>query len=157
MAACEGLVQYDKTGVSTALNAVLELYAGKLARTVLRGPRFREEMRLPSRGAVVVGPRSRFIEGKLERDRSLRFSAPRLSDEANQQCDACEGLVQLGETGVSTTLNAVREPYAGKARTYGSSGAPFPRGNAATLYKNPRPIKWKYDDPSRRIRPVPFQ
>ncbi|MFT0174807.1 IS630 family transposase [Paraburkholderia mimosarum] len=23
--------------------------------------------------------------------------------------------------------------------------------------KNPRPIKWKYDDPSRRIRPVPFQ
>jgi transposase len=23
--------------------------------------------------------------------------------------------------------------------------------------KNPKPIKWKYDDPSRRIRPVPFQ
>jgi hypothetical protein len=23
--------------------------------------------------------------------------------------------------------------------------------------KNPNPIKWKYDDPSRRIRPVPFQ
>jgi transposase len=22
--------------------------------------------------------------------------------------------------------------------------------------KDPRPIKWKYDDPSRRIRPVPF-
>ena len=22
--------------------------------------------------------------------------------------------------------------------------------------KNPKPIKWKYDDPSRRIRPVPF-
>ncbi|MFS8980802.1 transposase, partial [Cupriavidus necator] len=23
--------------------------------------------------------------------------------------------------------------------------------------KNPKPIKWKYDDPSRRIRPVPIQ
>jgi ABC-type glycerol-3-phosphate transport system substrate-binding protein len=23
--------------------------------------------------------------------------------------------------------------------------------------KNPKPIKWKYDNPSRRIRPVPFQ
>jgi hypothetical protein len=23
--------------------------------------------------------------------------------------------------------------------------------------KNPKPIKWKCDDPSRRIRPVPFQ
>ena len=23
--------------------------------------------------------------------------------------------------------------------------------------KNPKPIKWKYDDPSRRIRQVPFQ
>jgi hypothetical protein len=29
-------------------NAVREPYAGKLARTVLRGPRFREESRLPS-------------------------------------------------------------------------------------------------------------
>ncbi len=23
--------------------------------------------------------------------------------------------------------------------------------------KDPKPIKWKYDHPSRRIRPVPFQ
>jgi len=23
--------------------------------------------------------------------------------------------------------------------------------------KNPKPIKWKYDDPSRRFRPVPIQ
>jgi hypothetical protein len=23
--------------------------------------------------------------------------------------------------------------------------------------KNPKPIKWKYDDPSRRIQPVPNQ
>jgi hypothetical protein len=30
-----------------------------------------------------------------ERPVSLRFSALRLSDEANQRCDACEGLVQL--------------------------------------------------------------
>jgi len=52
-------VQYDKTGVSTALNAVLELYAGKLARTVLRGPRFREEMRLPSARASRRRPCSR--------------------------------------------------------------------------------------------------
>lgn len=36
----KGLLSIGKTGVSTALNAVLELYAGKLARTVLRGPRF---------------------------------------------------------------------------------------------------------------------
>jgi hypothetical protein len=28
------------TGVGVTFNAVLELYAGKLARTVLRGPRF---------------------------------------------------------------------------------------------------------------------
>jgi len=36
------------TGVSVTFNAVLELYAGKLARTVLRGPRFREETWLPN-------------------------------------------------------------------------------------------------------------
>ena len=36
----KGLRCNGKTGVSMALNAVLELYAGKLARTVLRGPRF---------------------------------------------------------------------------------------------------------------------
>lgn len=36
----KGLRCNGKTGVSVALNAVLELYAGKLARTVLRGPRF---------------------------------------------------------------------------------------------------------------------
>jgi hypothetical protein len=38
------------------------------------------------------------------------------------------------KTGVSETLHAVLEPYAGKARTYGSSGAAFPQGNAATQY-----------------------
>ena len=75
MAACEGLVQYDKTGVSTALNAVLELYAGKLARTVLRGPRFREEMRLPSRGVAVAGPYLRSDAGKLGETALLQFSA----------------------------------------------------------------------------------
>ena len=36
------------TGVSVTFNAVLELYAGKLARTVLRGPCFREETWLPN-------------------------------------------------------------------------------------------------------------
>jgi IS30 family transposase len=36
------------TGLSMMFNAVLELYAGKLARTVLRGPRFREETWLPN-------------------------------------------------------------------------------------------------------------
>jgi IS30 family transposase len=36
------------TGVSMTFNAVLELYAGKLARTVPRGPRFREETWLPN-------------------------------------------------------------------------------------------------------------
>lgn len=46
---------------------------------------------------------------------------------------ACEGLVQFGKPGVSKALNAVREPCAGKARTHGSSGAAFPRGNVATL------------------------
>ena len=42
MTFAKGLLCNGKTGVSTALNAVLELYAGKLARTVLRGPRCRE-------------------------------------------------------------------------------------------------------------------
>ncbi|WP_211709256.1 hypothetical protein, partial [Paraburkholderia aspalathi] len=42
-----------KTGVSMTLNAVLELYAGKLARTVLRGPRFQEGVRLPSQNLAV--------------------------------------------------------------------------------------------------------
>ncbi|MFL9967080.1 hypothetical protein PQR02_40400, partial [Paraburkholderia sediminicola] len=36
------------TGIDMMLNAVREPYAGKLARTVLRGPRFREGARLPS-------------------------------------------------------------------------------------------------------------
>ena len=35
------------TGVGVTFNAVLELYAGKLARTVLRGPLFRKEEGLP--------------------------------------------------------------------------------------------------------------
>jgi hypothetical protein len=41
------------TGVSMTFNAVLELYAGKLARTVLRGPRFREETWLPNRFSTI--------------------------------------------------------------------------------------------------------
>jgi hypothetical protein len=45
----KGLRCNGKTGVNTTLNAVLELYAGKLARTVPRGPRFREGTWLPSR------------------------------------------------------------------------------------------------------------
>jgi hypothetical protein len=44
----EGLRCNVKTGVNTTLNAVLELYAGKLARTVARGPRFQEGTWLPS-------------------------------------------------------------------------------------------------------------
>lgn len=40
----------------------------------------------------------------------------------------------VGETGVSATFHAVLEPYAGKARTYGSSGAAFPQGNVATQF-----------------------
>lgn len=71
-----------------------------------------------------------------ERPVALRFSAPRLRVRRINNMTACEGLVRCGETGVSATFNAVREPYAGKARTYGSSGATFPRGNAATLYKS---------------------
>jgi hypothetical protein len=45
----KGLRCNGKTGVDTALNAVLELYAGKLARTVLRGPRCREVVGLPTK------------------------------------------------------------------------------------------------------------
>jgi hypothetical protein len=44
----KGLRCNGKTGVNTTLNAVLELYAGKLSRTVPRGPRFREGTWLPS-------------------------------------------------------------------------------------------------------------
>jgi len=44
----KGLLCNGKTGVSTALNAVLELYAGKLARTVLRGLRCRKAVELPN-------------------------------------------------------------------------------------------------------------
>jgi hypothetical protein len=40
---CEGRKKASATGVGVTFHAVLELYAGKLARTVLRGPRFREE------------------------------------------------------------------------------------------------------------------
>lgn len=43
---------------------------------------------------------------------------------------------RIDTTGVNETLNVVREPYAGKARTYGSSGAAFPGGNAATLSRH---------------------
>ncbi len=45
----KGLRCNGKTGVDTALSAVLELYAGKLARTVLRGPRCREVVGLPTK------------------------------------------------------------------------------------------------------------
>jgi hypothetical protein len=45
----KGLRCNGKTGVNTALNAVLELYVGKLARTVLRGLRYREAVGLPTR------------------------------------------------------------------------------------------------------------
>ena len=58
MTACEGLARCGETGVSTTLNAVRELYAGKLARTVPRGPRFREGTRLPSVVTVVVTARA---------------------------------------------------------------------------------------------------
>ena len=44
----EGCVAAGTTGISEMFLAVLEPYAGKLARTVLRGPRFRKGMRLPS-------------------------------------------------------------------------------------------------------------
>jgi hypothetical protein len=40
-----------KTGVSTTLNAVREPYEAKVSSTVLRGPRLREEVRLPSQFA----------------------------------------------------------------------------------------------------------
>ena len=100
MAACEGLVQYDKTGVSTALNAVLELYAGKLARTVLRGPRFREEMRLPSRGVAVVSVYLKSDAGKLGRDCLVAVQRPRLSDGTDQQYDVSEGLVLSDKAGI---------------------------------------------------------
>ena len=42
-----------------------------------------------------------------------------------------KGLSRMVKTGVGETLHAVLEPYAGKARTYGSSGAAFPQGDAA--------------------------
>jgi hypothetical protein len=42
------IAPFNVAVVNTTLNAVLELYAGKLARTVLRGPRFREGTWLPS-------------------------------------------------------------------------------------------------------------
>jgi hypothetical protein len=46
---------------------------------------------------------------------------------------SAKAVCRIDTTGVNETLNVVREPYAGKARTYGSSGAAFPGGNAATL------------------------
>ncbi len=54
MAACEGLVQFGKAGVSKTLNAVLEPCAVKVARRVLRGLRFREEAWLPYRWSGIV-------------------------------------------------------------------------------------------------------
>jgi hypothetical protein len=46
--ACEGLVQFDKTGVSVTFHAVREPCAAKVACTVLRGPCCREAVGLPS-------------------------------------------------------------------------------------------------------------
>ena len=56
-----------ETGVSTTLNAVLELYAGKLARTVLRGPRYRKAVGLPNHPLAVLAGRMPWaqIEGAL--------------------------------------------------------------------------------------------
>lgn len=51
----EGCVCTDATGIAVMLHAVREPYAGKLACTVLRGPRFWKGTRLPSKdpdGAV---------------------------------------------------------------------------------------------------------
>jgi hypothetical protein len=52
----------------------------------------------------------------------------------NQQGEACEGLVRFGKTGAIMAFHAVLEPYAGKARMYGSSGALRPGGRGATHY-----------------------
>lgn len=49
----EGCVAAGTTGVSEMLLAVLEPYAGKLARTVLRGPRFRKDSGLGKTRRVV--------------------------------------------------------------------------------------------------------
>ena len=52
--------------------------------------------------------------GQLERNRLFAVQRPRLSNEMNRRGDACEGLVQFDETGVSATLNAVLERSAVK-------------------------------------------
>jgi hypothetical protein len=49
----EGCGCTDATGIAEMLHAVREPYAGKLACTVLRGPRFREGTWLPSKGYSV--------------------------------------------------------------------------------------------------------
>ena len=48
---------------------------------------------------------------------------------------ACEGLVRCGGTGVSTTLNAVRERSAVKVARSVLRGALCPGGRGATLLK----------------------
>ncbi len=62
-----------KAGVSTTLNAVRERSAVKVARSVLRGPRFREETRLPSR----TGPSG--------------YQTPDPADAGIQELPPCEG------------------------------------------------------------------
>ena len=51
---------------------------------------------------------------------------------------ACEGLVRCGETGVSTTLNAVRERSAVKVARSVLRGALCPGERGATLLKKLR-------------------
>lgn len=63
-----------------------------------------------------------------ERPVSLRFSALRSRVGTNQQCDACEGLVRSGKTGVSTALNAVRERSAVKVACSVLRGPRFREG-----------------------------
>ncbi len=63
-----------------------------------------------------------------ERPVSLRFSALRPRIGTNQQCDAREGLVWSGKTGVSTALNAVRERSAVKVACSVLRGPCFRKG-----------------------------
>src|SRR5260370_42462313 len=71
----KGLRCNGKTGVNTTLKAVLELYAGKLARTVTRGPRFREGTWLPSLLSSPVSGR-RYGRGVLPITRCARSFRP---------------------------------------------------------------------------------
>lgn len=76
-----------------------------------------------------------------ERPVSLRFSALRPRVGTNQQCDACEGLVRSGRTGISTALNAVRERSAAKVGCFVLRGPCFrkERGYPLKLSERVRP------------------